>query len=181
MNRPIAIYQSIFVLLSLAVATLVESAPLASLHVTRSVEINLKPNQAWEIVRDFSSLHHWHPGFANTELTQGPNGRVGAVRVASMAKGPRISDELLQYSEQSKSYRYRMVASSLPYENYVGTISVQGKGTTSIVTWKASFKRKGSVTSVTDADVILMNDHLVNVGLANLKRIADNEIGRAHV
>ena len=174
MKRSIGFHQLVFVFFSLAAAALAESAPPGSLYITRSVALNLNPEQAWEIVKDFNALHHWHPGFTNTELTQGTNGRVGAVRVATMAHGPRIADELLQYSEQSKSYRYRMVASSLPYENYVGTISVHGKGTKSIVTWKVSFKRKVSVTSVTDADVILMNDHLVNVGLANLKRIADN-------
>ena len=174
MKRSFEFHQFVLVLLSIAAATLVESAPLASLRATRSVEVNLKSDQAWEIVKDFSALHHWHPGFTDTELTQGTNGRPGAFRVATMADGLRISDELLQYSEKSKHYRYRMVASSLPYDVYLGTISVHGKGKKSIVTWKVSFKRKSSASTFTDADVNLMIDHLVEVGLANLKRIADN-------
>ena len=174
MKRSIGFHQLVFVFFSLAAAALAESAPSGFLYITRSVEIKLNPDQAWEIVKGFSALHHWHPGFTNTELTQGTNGRVGALRVATMAHGPRVSDELLQYSEQSKSYRYRMVASSLPYDDYLGAISVRGKGKKSIVTWKVRFNRKSSAISVTDADVTLMIDHLVKVGLTNLKRIANN-------
>ena len=161
----------LFLLNTPLVAHAVAPAPIS---VTHSVELNIKPERIWGIVKDFGSLHHWHPGFTNTELTQGTNGRVGAFRVATMAHGPRMSDELLQYSEQSKSYRYRMIASSLPVDSYIGTISVRSKNKTSIVTWNVNFKRNVSSASLTDADVKLIIDHLVQVGLTNLKRIANN-------
>ena len=145
-----------------------------TINITRSVALNLKPDLAWGIVKNFSGLHRWHPGFTDTELTRGADGKAGAFRVAAMKDGPRIADELLQYSEPSKRYRYRMVASPLPVDDYVGAISVRSKGKTSIVTWSVSFKRKSSSATFTDADVKLMIDHLVQVGLANLKRIASD-------
>ena len=145
-----------------------------TINITRSVALNLKPDLAWGIVKDFSGLHRWHPGFTDTELIQGANGKLGALRVVAMKDGPRVSDQLLQYSEQSKRYRYRMVASPMPVEDYVGAISVRSKGKTSIVTWSVSFKRKKSSSTFTDADVKIMIDHLMQVGLANLKRMASN-------
>ena len=145
-----------------------------TINITRSVTLNLKPDLAWGIVKNFSGLHRWHPGFTDTELTRGADGKAGAFRVAAMKDGPRIADELLQYSEPSKRYRYRMVASPLPVDDYVGAISVRSKGKTSIVTWSVSFQRKSSSATFTEADVKLMIDHLVQVGLANLKRIASD-------
>lgn len=145
-----------------------------TINITRSVALNLKPDLAWGIVKNFSGLHRWHPGFTDTELTRGADGKAGAFRVAAMKDGPRIADELLQYSEPSKRYRYRMVASPLPVDDYVGALSVRSKGKASIVTWSVSFKRKSSSATFTDADVKLMIDHLMQVGLANLKRIASD-------
>ena len=98
-----------------------------TINITRSVALNLKPDLAWGIVKNFSGLHRWHPGFTDTELTRGADGKAGAFRVAAMKDGPRIADELLQYSETSKRYRYRMVASPLPVDDYVGAISVRSK------------------------------------------------------
>jgi Polyketide cyclase / dehydrase and lipid transport len=156
------------------IATPLHAAIPPTQSITHSIELNLKPDLAWGIVKNFSGLHRWHPGFTDTELTRGADGKAGAFRVAAMKDGPRISDELLQYSEVARRYRYRMVASSLPVDDYIGTISVQGNRKTSIVTWKVNFKRKTSSAAFTDADVKLMIDHLVQVGLTNLKRIASN-------
>lgn len=150
------------------------AADVPTQSISRSVELKINADLAWGIIKDFSGVHRWHPGFTDTELTGGVNGKPGALRVVAMKDGPRISEELLQYSESSKRYRYRMVSSSLPIDNYAGAISVLGKGNMSIVTWSVNFRRKSSSTSFTDADVKLMVDHLLQVGLTNLKRIANN-------
>ena len=161
----------LFLLNTPLVAYAVAPAPIS---VTHSVELNMKPERIWGIVKDFGSLHRWHPGFTDTELARGANGKPGALRIVTMKDGLRVSDELLQYSESTRRYRYRMVASSLPVESYIGTISVRSKNRASIVTWNVNFKRNVASVSFTDADVEMIIDHLVQVGLTNLKRIVNN-------
>lgn len=148
------------------------STTASAVSVSRSVELSVPAKSAWALVREFDAVHKWHPAYTHSQLGSGVKGRSGAVRVVAMRDGPSFSEELLSYSESGMHYRYRMLAGPLPFRNYVATISVRGNGKKATVTWKADFQVAGKDARSREADVRLLVEHWVRVGLQNLKKLA---------
>jgi len=138
-----------------------------TLHVTESVELPVSQAKAWKAIRDFNGLHNWHPAIAGTEITKGKGNTEGTVRVLTTKDGTKITEELLAYDDGGRTYKYKIIASSLPVTNYVSIIGVAGgKGGGSAVTWYSSFKAKDGTD---DADARTVISGLYRTGLDNLK------------
>ncbi len=131
--------------------------------------------KVWAAVKDFDSLHKWHPGFADDEIVKGKNNEPGAVRSLTIKDGPTFTEELLSFDAGKKTYKYRIIESPLPLRDYVSSISLteSGKGTT-VVTWVGDFRRKSpSQTPPAGEDDKAAVDLITGVykaGLANLKQ-----------
>jgi mxaD protein len=166
----------------LAAFTLSLVAPFAALaaapgplKVTETIEIRAPADKVWAAVKDYDSLHKWHPGFADDKIVKGKNNEPGAVRSLTIKDGPTFTEELLSFDAGKKTYKYRIIESPLPLRDYVSSISLteSGKGTT-VVTWVGDFRRKSlSETPPTGEDDKAAVDLITGVykgGLANLKK-----------
>lgn len=63
-----------------------EAAPAeaAVLSVSKSTTIAASADAVWAKVKDFNGLGTWHPAIAKSEIAEGSNNEVGAVRVLTL-------------------------------------------------------------------------------------------------
>jgi mxaD protein len=151
------------------------AAPPGPLSVTETIEINAPVDKVWAAIKDYDKLPSWHPGFAKDEIVEGKNNTPGAVRALTIKDGPTFTEELLAFSEKDHSYKYRIIESPLPLQDYVSTISVAtGKNGRTTVTWVGNFKRKNPADNPpeaeSDAGAVKLITGVYRAGLDNLKK-----------
>lgn len=131
---------------SLAVSMMLTSLAAVAggdLTVNKSVMVDANPATVWKMVGNFNGLDVWHPVVVNSELLKGLNDQAGSERLLTLGNGATITEKLVAYSEQDKSYSYQILKSPLPVSNYESTITVASAGDgKSKVTWQSSFDAK---------------------------------------
>jgi mxaD protein len=162
--------------LGLTVCSPVFADPAQNLKVVKSIAIQAPLDKVWAAVKDFDSLDKWHPGFSKDSIVSGTNNRPGAVRSLTIKDGPTFTEELLAFNESQHSYRYRIIESPLPLQNYESWLSVKpGKHGGSRVTWTGTFKRKNPAdnppAAESDAAAIKLITGVYQSGLDNLKKL----------
>jgi mxaD protein len=169
-------------LVAIAVCGSAVAAPPGPLSVTETIAINAPLDKVWAAIKDYDGLPNWHPGFSKDEIVKGKNNTPGAVRALTVKDGPTFTEELLAFSEKDHSYKYRIIESPLPLQDYVSTVSVApGKGGMTVVTWVGNFKRKNPADSPPEAEndaaaVKLITD-VYRGGLSNLKTQLEGATG----
>ncbi len=162
-------------LFALAACGIALGAPPQPLSVTETVEIKAPLDKVWAAIKDYDGLPSWHPGFAKDEIVKGTNNTPGAVRALTIKDGPTFTEELLAFSEKDHSYKYRIIESPLPLQDYVSTVSVAaGKDGTTVVTWVGNFKRKNPADNPPEAEsdtgAVNLIKGVYRGGLDNLKK-----------
>ncbi|MDR2013000.1 MAG: SRPBCC family protein [Rhodanobacter sp.] len=115
------------------------------LHVTKSATVNAPAAKVWDAVKDFNSLNTWHPAVASSQIVEGANNKVGAVRLLTLKGGGTIKEKLLGLNPAAHSFKYSILEGVLPVSDYTSTVSVKAKGAgKSVVTWSGDFKRKNT-------------------------------------
>ena len=150
------------------------------LTVTKSVDINAPASVVWDTVKDFDALNRWHPAVAKTEIVEGTNNTVGAVRVLTLGDGGTIREKLVAWDGNGRSLKYTILEGVLPVSSYESTITVAESGAdASKVTWTGNFKRKDtSATPAKDADDATATTTMESVyqaGLDNLKKMVESQ------
>jgi hypothetical protein len=86
-----------------------------------SVELNIdaSPDDAWNLIGPFETMQSWFPGIINTKIE---GSGIGAVRHLTMQDNAIFSDKLTEQGD--KHYSYIIVGGEVPFENYLGTVSV---------------------------------------------------------
>jgi polyketide cyclase/dehydrase/lipid transport protein len=111
---------------------------MSSAKVT--VDVNVSPNEVWQLIGGFGSLPDWVPDVFQSELADG-----GRVRHLHDAQGHTFVERLERYDSAAHSYSYSIVQSPIPVSNYLSTITVTpisgSKG--SRVEWSGVFTPDG--------------------------------------
>ncbi len=139
---------------------------------TKYVEIQAEGAKVWSIVKDFDAIHKWHPAFSASSNVKGANGQVGTVRSLTLRDGPTFTEELLAYSDENTNFKYKIVESPLPLDNYTSEFRVSPRGPVTMVTWTGSYKRKADAKE-TEADIKNLIDGAYEAGLRNVKNMAE--------
>ncbi len=112
--------------------------------VTVTQKIAAAPEKVWDRIGNFQDMS-WHPVVYATE---GENGNeLKATRVLTLGEedGPTISEELYKYSDEKRSYSYRITdvkVEVLPVTNYSSHLTVKdGDEGGSLVEWRGAFYR----------------------------------------
>lgn len=152
--------------------------PPKPLNVTETIEIKAPVEKVWATIKDYDGLNKWHPGFAKDEIVKGTNNTPGAVRALTIKDGPTFTEELLAFSEKNHSYKYKIIESPLPLQDYVSTISLkEGKDGTTVVTWVGNFKRKNPADNPPEAEsdtgAVNLIKGVYQGGLKNLKTMLE--------
>ena len=152
----------------------------ALLVVSEIVEINAKPADVWNFVKRFDGLKDWHPAFAKSEIIQGKDGQLGAVRALTVKDGPTFTEELLALNEAGMAFTYNIIESPLPLTDYLSSMSVKPNGNGgSTVTWTGTFRRKnprdGLPEAESDAGAVKFITGAYQGGLQNLKKVLEQK------
>lgn len=169
-----------------APAPAVEAAPAAAeaatLTVSKSVSINATADAVWAKTKDFNNLNGWHPAVAKTEIVEGTNNTVGAVRLLTLAGDTpaTIKEKLTAFDDAGKTYAYEILEGVLPVSGYSSTFTVTADGADkATVTWSSSFKRAD--TSATPAEgkddttASTTIEGVYTAGLDNLKKLLETK------
>ena len=131
--------------------------------VNMTTDLNVAPQQVWDLIGGFNTLPDWHPAVEKSELTE-----EGSTRRLSLVGGGTIVEKLIKKSDDERVYSYTIEDSPLPVANYTSTISVKddGKGNAR-VEWSSEFNAEGA--SETDAVEVIKG--IYQAGFDNLNKI----------
>jgi len=143
-----------------------------SLKVEQSVELNAKADDVWAKSSNFGDLGAWHPAATQTEIVEGTNNQVGAVRVITLPDGGKLKEKLEAYDAKKHTYSYTILEGVLPVSDYHSTYTVHSVGANKTkVTWSGTFNAAGA----SNADAIKTITGVYKGGLDNLKKISETK------
>jgi mxaD protein len=139
-----------------------------------SIKLKASPQEAWDAIKTFDQIHKWHPATENTVMLVGANGVPGAVREFQLKGGGFVISELLEYRDDVKWYRYRILKTNLPMKGYEAEMHVEAAPDGgSIVTWRGQFQRaeENPPAGQDDAATKKMVETIFRSGLENIQKI----------
>ncbi len=96
------------------------------IKVNRSTVIDAPISAVWDVLRDFNGHDRWHPAVSYSHIENALRAdQVGNVRNFSLTGGENVREQLLTLSDKEHSFRYRIVSSDIPLENYVAEVSLR--------------------------------------------------------
>ena len=98
--------------------------------------------EVWALVRDFDGLPGWHPAIERSEIEEGTNLVVGAVRKLTLGDGDVVRERLVTLDDAARSYTYDFTdPGPFPVRSYRSTLRVFPVTTTNetFVEWSAWF------------------------------------------
>lgn len=112
--------------------------------ITLTTEVAATPEEVWEAVGNFQDMS-WHPAVHST--TGAGGNEIDATRqlVLGEAGGPTIDEILYKYSDEKRSYSYRITevdVEVLPVTNYSSHLTVKDReGGGALIEWRGAFYR----------------------------------------
>ena len=105
-----------------------------------TIDIDVPPDDVWQLIGGFGSLPEWLPYISHSELTDG-----GRVRHINNPHGQSIIERLEKYSRLGRTYSYSILQSPFPVTDYLATIIVTPRvaGEGSRVEWSGTFNPNG--------------------------------------
>lgn len=155
-----------------------------------TITINAPAEKVWGIIKNYGDMS-WLPPIKSTTV-EGGNEK-GATRVLTLQDGGTITEELKKYDDKKMSYSYKITEMStaktithagveekvpvVPVDNYSATITVEAKGESSAVNWKAGYYRaytnNNPPEEMNEATANAAIKSIFTAGLNNLKALAE--------
>ena len=105
-----------------------------------SITINAKPEDVWNLIKDFGKIDIWHPSISKVES----DGKTRTIYYSPRNNTP-IKQKLESYNAEKMMYKTSIIEvdiKSFPVSTYTANISVKGNDDgTSTVLWKGAFYR----------------------------------------
>ena len=109
--------------------------------------VHAPADEVWALVRDFDGLPAWHPAIKASEIEEGTNLVVGAVRKLTLDGGGAVRERLVTLDDADRSYTYEFTdAGPFPVRSYRSTIRVAPVTDTggAFVEWHCWFDSEGA-------------------------------------
>ncbi|HIG79926.1 MAG TPA: SRPBCC family protein [Cycloclasticus sp.] len=134
------------------------------MKVNISVELNIPQPQSivWKLVGPFETMQTWFTGIVDTQIE---GSGIGTIRHLTMPDGAVFSDQLTQQSEHQ--YSYTIVGGEVPFENYLGIVSVSDDNGSSLLKYHASI----DVSEENRESSVAFLSELYTNAFENVKRI----------
>src|SRR5262245_27780898 len=98
-----------------------------------TLHVHTSPERAWAVVGDLAGVNTWIPGIVSATVE-------GSERFCTDAAGNAIHEQISDYSETHRSYRYAHLRVPLPVRGSHGQFSVVPDGEGAVVRWDAAFE-----------------------------------------
>jgi carbon monoxide dehydrogenase subunit G len=129
-----------------------------------TIDIDVTPDQVWSVLGDIASVDRWIPGVTSVVVD-------GMTRVCTFEDGHTQDEHILDYSPDSRSYRYHIEGAPLPVTDNTGRFSIEPNGGRSHVVWESSFE---PLDPAMEAQLAEMWEPYLPMTLANLKRVVED-------
>jgi mxaD protein len=156
-----------------------------------SITINAPVAKVWDAIKNFGDIATWHSGVF-TATTDGGNLK-GGTRVLTLKDGNTVTEELKKYDEAKYSYAYKITSMStvrtityagneekvpaIPVDNFSATITLEPKGDTTVVNWKAGYYRaymnNNPPEELNESTANAAVKEFISTGLLDLKTLAE--------
>ena len=118
------------------------------------ISIQAPAQEVWEAIREFNRVEKFLPAVASCTVE---GSGVGARRICTLQDGSKVFERLVTLDEQNRVLRYSVTQSHLPFESYLGAVSVKDSGNdTCEIDWSSTFDAVG----LPEAQVIAMIEGL---------------------
>lgn len=138
--------------LSICLLTFFSNPALAAgkLKVTEEGDLNVNADKVWSVIGDFGGLTKFMGGGnMKLELT-GTSTDAGSTRTLSMDNGFSITEALVDYDAENRSYSYIAINGGGSVKNYLSTLHVEPTGKNSCkIIWSATFDPKEGADDAT--------------------------------
>ncbi|MGE0280435.1 MAG: SRPBCC family protein [Rhizobiaceae bacterium] len=138
------------------------------------ITLKASPQAVWDLIKTFDQIDKWHPATENCVMLVGANGVPLAVREFQLKGGGFVISELLQYREDVRWYRYRILKTNLPMTGYEGEMRVEATlGGGSLVVWTGQFQRRDEDAQPDQDDdaTLALVQGVFRSGLENIERL----------
>ncbi|MBI1758653.1 MAG: SRPBCC family protein [Actinobacteria bacterium] len=129
-----------------------------------TIDISATPDQVWQVLGDLTSVGRWIPGVTAVERTD-------TGRTCTFDDGHTQQEEILDYSPQTRSFRYIIDGAPLPVRDNTGTFAVQDRAGQARVVWESSFT---ALDPATESQLAQMWEPYLPMVLANLQSLVEN-------
>jgi hypothetical protein len=119
----------------------IEEISMANIFI--STVIDAPVSAVWLKIRDFNALPQWNPAIATSSLENNdPSDRIGCIRNLTLQNGGKIREQLIALSDLDYSFSYSILASPMPFEHYVATVTLKPitDGDRTYAEWSARFE-----------------------------------------
>ena len=146
--------------------------------IKESVTINAKPEEVWNVIKDFGKINTWHPSVSKVDSDgKNENGSIRTIYYSPRNNTP-IKQKLESYNVEKMMYKTSITEvdiKSFPVSTYTANISVKGNDDgTSTVLWRGAFYRayvnNDPPPELNEAAAIKAVKEFFQVGLNNLKQ-----------
>ena len=142
-----------------------------------SITINAKPEDVWNLIKDFGKIDIWHPSISKVES----DGKTRTIYYSPRNNTP-IKQKLETYNAEKMMYKTSITEvdiKSFPVSTYTANISVKANDDgTSTVLWKGAFYRayvnNDPPPELNEAAAIKAVKEFFQAGLNNLKKKLEN-------
>ena len=116
-------------------------------------------DQLWTAIGNPTAISEWHPAISKSL-------GAGDGRTCTLADGGEVVEKILNHDDAGRQYKYSIVTSPLPIENYVSTIRVEATDKGCQVVWDSNF----DVVGAPPADIEAAIRGLYEAGLTALTK-----------
>jgi carbon monoxide dehydrogenase subunit G len=128
-----------------------------------TIDIAATPDQVWQVLGDVTSVDRWIPGVTAVSRTD-------TGRVCTFADGHVQDEQILDYSPQTRSYRYVIDGAPLPARDNVGGFAVEDADGNARVVWESSFV---AIDPAMTDQLAEMWEPFLPIVLSNLKHLVE--------
>jgi carbon monoxide dehydrogenase subunit G len=133
---------------------------------THSIQVDVDPDTAWQVLGDLTTVDRWIPGITNVELD-------GMTRVCTFADGHTQHETILDYTPATRSYRYT-IDGGLPVADNQGRFAVEPAPRGATIVWESSFR---ALDPAAEAEISRLWAGMLPVVLGNLKTLIEDGSG----
>jgi mxaD protein len=102
--------------------------------IDNEIVIDRRPEDVWAILGDLRAVTRWVPGVASARIE-------GMRRICTMEDGGEIHEEISDFSDERRRFRYEQEVHPLGFKSSVGALAVepQANGSSRVV-WNAELE-----------------------------------------
>ena len=133
------------------------------MKIAGDITIARPPEQVWAILGDLDAVTRWVPGITSARME-------GMRRICTLEDGGEIHEEISDFSEEQRRYRYEQNVHPLGFRRSKGTLAVAAKGDGSAVAWNAEVV---FADRTQQEQIVPMLKEGYAAALANLKEVVE--------